>query len=101
HQDLPFEKLVKELQPTRAPGRSPLFSVMLNLQNAPLPRLELPGLEAEAWEEATGTTKFEQTWCVTPTADGLRAALEYDADLWDAPSARRTLGRLRTLLAAA
>jgi hypothetical protein len=61
HQDLPFEKLVEELQPERDMSRSPLFQVMFVLQNASAETLQLPGLEASEVGGGDETAKFDLT----------------------------------------
>jgi amino acid adenylation domain-containing protein len=100
-QDVPFDMIVNELLPHRDPSRTPLFQVMLVLQNAPLPALRAPGLELAPLEVESVAAKFDLTLSVTETAAGLRAVLEYDTDLFDPSTADRLLGHLRTLLASA
>ncbi|XXX81466.1 amino acid adenylation domain-containing protein [Sorangium sp. So ce134] len=98
HQDLPFEKLVEALQPTRDLGRSPLFQVLFILQSAPAPALELAGLTFEPLETFSGTAKFDLTLSLAERERGLFATLEYAADLFDAATAERILGHYRALL---
>ena len=103
HQDLPFDKLVEELHPRRSLQRTPLFQVLLVVQNAPERALELPGLQLEplALASGTGQAKFDLTLSFTEAGDELFGALEYNAALFDATTARRLLRHLHTLLAAA
>src|SRR6185369_261115 len=85
HQDLPFEKLVEELQPERSLDRNPLVTVLLNLQNAPLD-LDLPGtgLAARPFELSTGTAKLDLELFLWERPEGLSVAFEYSTDLFDA-----------------
>ncbi|MFP5289313.1 MAG: condensation domain-containing protein, partial [Thermoanaerobaculia bacterium] len=95
HQDLPFEKLVEELRVERSLLHAPVFQVMLVLQNAPMAELILPGLTLSPVPLAPGAAKFELS--LSFAEDG-RAALEYDARLFDAATAERLLERLGVLL---
>ncbi|AKT37644.1 non-ribosomal peptide synthetase [Chondromyces crocatus] len=98
HQDVPFEKLVDALQPERDLSRSPLFQVMLILQNAPQPVLDLPGLTAERMELSGATSKFDLTLSLEDSDEGLRGWIEYNTDLFDAATMTRLMGHLQTLL---
>lgn len=81
HQDLPFEKLVEALKPQRSLNHTPLFQVMLVLQNAPKQILTLPGLSLEELEFDNGSSKFDLTLEIVEQ-DGLRCSLEYCTDLF-------------------
>ncbi len=83
HQDVPFEKLVEELQPQRSLSHTPLFQVMLALQNTPLPALELPGLILERFEVEQETAKFDLLLSIDEAGDGLNGSLEYNTELFD------------------
>ncbi|MGZ4134728.1 MAG: amino acid adenylation domain-containing protein, partial [Tumebacillaceae bacterium] len=100
HQDLPFEKLVEEIQPTRSMTHSPLFQVMFALQNAPMSALELPGLTLNQLEADSGTAKFDLTLTLTETDRGLTGSLEYNTDLFDRATIERMAGHLQTMLEA-
>ena len=101
HQDLPFERLVSELQPERDLQRSPLFQVMLILQNAPQPPIELPGLSITPVPMDNGVAKFDLTLVLAPAGEELSGGLEYDRELFDTATVERFAGHFRTLLAGA
>ncbi|MDZ7307315.1 MAG: amino acid adenylation domain-containing protein [candidate division KSB1 bacterium] len=98
HQDLPFEKLVEELQPVRDLSRSPLFQVMFVMQNVPLRPFELAGVQFRSLEVETKTASFDMTLIVMESGDGLAAELEYNTDLFNAETITRLLGHFETLL---
>jgi len=101
HQELPFEKLVEELQPERSSSYSPLCQVMFAFQNIPTSTLSLAGLTSSPLTVDTGTSKFDLTLSVETTEGGLTAMLEYNTDLFDAATMDRMLGHWRRLLEAA
>jgi len=98
HQDLPFERLVRELRPERSLAYAPLFQVMLAVHNVPAPSLELPGLSLRGLEPEAGTAKFDLVLELSEDGTG---SLEYAADLFDPATAERLAGHLRVLLEAA
>ncbi len=101
HQDLPFERLVEELQPVRDPSRTPIFQVMLVLQNAPLGPIALPGVALEPLAVPVRTAKFDLTLVLSERQGELVAELAFSRDLFDAATAARILRHFRALLTAA
>ncbi|QMS92210.1 amino acid adenylation domain-containing protein [Nostoc edaphicum CCNP1411] len=100
HQDLPFEQLVEVLQPVRSLSHTPIFQVMLILQNLPLPELDMAGIQCQILDADSGTAKFDLTWIVSETLEGLSCKLEYNTDLFSASTIARLAGHLETLLEA-
>jgi amino acid adenylation domain-containing protein len=100
HQEVPFEKLVEELQPVRSLSHTPLVQVMFALQNAPMPALSLSGLQLSLMEVPIETAKFDLTFSLEESFKGLSGVLEYNSDLFDAGAARRMLGQYGRLLEA-
>ncbi|HEU5324107.1 MAG TPA: condensation domain-containing protein, partial [Methylomirabilota bacterium] len=101
HQDVPFERLVRELRPERDLSHSPLFQVMVILQNAPLEPLELPHLTALPLAADAGTSKFDLRLSLLETPAGLTGSLVYNRDLFDPATVMRLGGYLENLLEAA
>ncbi|TWV29510.1 amino acid adenylation domain-containing protein, partial [Streptomyces misionensis] len=99
HQDVPFERVVDEVQPVRDTSRSPLFQVMVVLQNTPAAGLDLPGLDVTDVEPDSDQAPFDLTLEFAETDSGeLHALLTYNTDLFDTGTAERMAGQLGTLL---
>src|SRR5215217_3411881 len=98
HQDLPFEKLVEELQPQRDLNRNPLFQVMFQFQNTAPPQPNLNGLSTTRVKIPTETAKFDLLLLVREQDDALLCVMEYNSDLFDGETIERMLGNYATLL---
>jgi amino acid adenylation domain-containing protein len=98
HQDLPFEKLVEELAPTRDLSRQPLFQVLFVLQNTPGAPLGLDGVAVQRLPRESQTTKFDLTLSVRETAAGLHLRWEYASELFEAATIARMAGQFQVLL---
>lgn len=100
HQDVPFEKLVEELEPERLQSYTPIFQVMFALQNLPPAPLQLPGLAVSPLPIHSGTAKFDLNMEVTKTPEGLVGTLEYDTGLFEPETIASLLQCWQTLLTA-
>ncbi|MFL6236363.1 MAG: amino acid adenylation domain-containing protein, partial [Thermoanaerobaculia bacterium] len=100
YQDVPFERLVEELQPERSAGGTPFFQVALNFMADPLARMPMRDLEVSLVDVTSGTAKFDLTLAVYEEG-GLRGWAEYRADLFDPATVERWMGSLRALVAGA
>ncbi|GAA2545417.1 MULTISPECIES: non-ribosomal peptide synthase/polyketide synthase [Streptomyces] len=101
HQEAPFEQVVDAVQPVRDTSRTPLFQVMVVLQNAPAAALDLPGIEVTDVDTELRHAAFDLTLEFAETGTGeLHGVLTYNTDLFDPATAERMADQLGTLLTA-
>ncbi|MFE0751733.1 amino acid adenylation domain-containing protein [Gordonia sp. NPDC058843] len=106
HADVPFERLVSELNPVRTDAHHPLFQVMLAFQNLTTTDIELPELSVRAVEPDTGLALFDLQVTVADSYDangapaGIGGGVTFASDLFDASTVERFVERLVEMLAA-
>ncbi|MCK9738897.1 amino acid adenylation domain-containing protein, partial [Pseudomonas syringae pv. syringae] len=99
HQDLPFEQVVEALQPPRSLGHSPIFQVMLALNNTPGGgEFSLPELSLEPLQAPHTTAQFDLSLALVEADGGLIGSLEYASDLFERATIERMAGHLQVLL---
>ncbi|MGW4341049.1 condensation domain-containing protein, partial [Rhodococcus koreensis] len=102
--DVPFERLVEVLSPTRHAARHPLFQVMLTFQNLEQTALELDGLTLRGLAADIDVAKFDlhvtlvERFDAAGDPDGMTAQLTYAADLFDEDTAASIATRFITIL---
>ena len=97
-QDIPFEKLVEELQPQREMTRNPFFDVVFQLRNNPPRSISLRDLKIEEYGFVSDIAKFDLSVALREDVAGLSGSVEYRTDLFDAATIERMIGHFQTLL---
>ncbi len=100
YQDLPFERLVQELNPPRDTSRHPIFQVSFALQNFPFHRFELSGLEVSEQPVRFTSTRFDLELNLWPDEDLWRGFFSYSTALFDAGTIERLASHYQVLLEA-
>lgn len=98
HQDLPFEKLVEELQPQRDRSGTPIFQVAFGLDNISLQPFVLPGLTLSLEVNNERAVRYDLTLWLEEVEEGLNASWTYRADLFTEATIARMHSQFETLL---
>ncbi|MFE0593030.1 amino acid adenylation domain-containing protein [Micromonospora echinospora] len=106
HQDLPFERLIEELQPTRSLSRHPLFQVFFMVASGGTEDVPLLGLAGAPQRSAHDVAKFDLSFVLAEQRDaagepaGIKGLVEYAQDLFQSDSAQAVAEQLVRVLAA-
>lgn len=98
HEDLPFERLVEELQPERDTSRHPIFQAMIVHQNATDESVNLAGLKLTPLPVGTETSQVDIALSFLESVEGLQLAIDYNIDLFSAGTIKRFLNHFHRLL---
>jgi amino acid adenylation domain-containing protein len=96
HADVPFHLLVRDLQPKRDRGHSPLYQVMFVLE----PPMPAPprGWEISQMEADTGVSRVDLSLQLDDRPEGLLGDIRYSTDLWEHTTIERFAEHYRMLL---
>ena len=101
HQDMPFEKLVEEMEPERSLQHSPLFQVIFVAQHAPFEPVHMAGVELNFYPFDKGVTRYDLECHFLEGDRQINLRLLYNSDIFDHSTAERMLGQFSRLLQAA
>ncbi|WP_345303644.1 amino acid adenylation domain-containing protein [Lysobacter hankyongensis] len=107
HQDLPFERLVDIVNPTRSLDHHPLFQVMLAVQSVSASALDFGGVSATPAALDIPIAKFDLSLNIAERRDsrhraaGLFGRFEYSVELFDRVTIERLVDRLKQVLESA
>jgi amino acid adenylation domain-containing protein len=83
HQDVPFERVVEELQPERNLGKNPLFQVLFQLFTPPTEKAGAASAQPDIVAVDRGTAILDLAWHLTDSPEGIRGRLEFSTELFE------------------
>ncbi|MFF4159224.1 amino acid adenylation domain-containing protein [Streptomyces sp. NPDC001678] len=89
HQNVPFERLVEQLQPERSLAHTPVFQVLVSYQNVPVPTWDVGPVRAEPVPLEARKAEFDLLLDMFEDNGSVWGRLEYSTDLFDEAAARR------------
>ena len=98
NQDVPFEKIVEELNPDRNLGHTPIFQVMMTLQNMSIGALELDDLKMSRVDIPSSGARYDLAFWLVEVDGKINCSVEYNSDLFEAESIQTLLRFYNTLL---
>jgi len=101
HQEVPFLKIVQDIQPERSATHNPIVQVLFVMQNIPRANRELAGLQMEPFEVPVTTSKFDMAVFVAERAGELIGYWVYSTELFDQPNIQRMVRHFGSLLQSA
>ncbi len=99
-QDIPFEKLIEELQVQRDLSRNPLVQILFALQNVPTSTVKLGELTLSPFDFDSGIARLDLEIFLWEDEENICGSILYDTDLFDAETITRLIGHFQTLLEA-
>jgi amino acid adenylation domain-containing protein len=101
HQEVPFPKIVQEIQPERSATHNPIVQALFVMQNIPLATREMAGVQMEFFEASVTTSKFDMAVFVTERPDELIAYWIYSTELFEQSTIQRMARHFGNLLQSA
>ncbi|HSW56212.1 MAG TPA: amino acid adenylation domain-containing protein [Ignavibacteriaceae bacterium] len=97
NQEVSFEQIVEELHPVRDASFNPLFQVSFMFQE-PLTTFPLNGVECKSVEIKSNTSRFDLTFWMWDSQDGLQGLIQYNTDLFEDGTIDRMFNNFSALL---
>lgn len=101
HQEVPLEKIVDKVVKNRDRSRTPLFQTLFVFQNNPvIPQMKLGAVKLSPIHFTNQTAKYDLTFDVKETSEGLSISIEYCTALFEKTTIERMKGHYQTLVSA-